>query len=82
MKKILLLLCIWVMVVTGCDSTPGKAVVYYRNGIWKNKQHEYMGAIAAFTSAINIYPKYTNAYYERAKTRTLLVTTVSQNYAL
>ncbi|OWY65617.1 hypothetical protein B7486_40835 [cyanobacterium TDX16] len=45
------------------------AETLYQRGLVKAKQGDYEGAVADFTEAIRLKPKYPEAYYQRALTR-------------
>jgi tetratricopeptide (TPR) repeat protein len=57
-----LLITILLLALQGHSQT---VKVYFNNGNEKIKQADFTGAIADFTRAININPKYGDAYYNR-----------------
>jgi tetratricopeptide (TPR) repeat protein len=65
MKKIFYLLTALIISSSGCNQ---KAEQYFNKGLEKGKQKDYLGAIADYTKAIEINPKYMEAYYNRGMT--------------
>lgn len=48
------------------------AVEFYNNGLAKGQLKDFSGAIIDYTKAIEINPKFEDAYYNRGKTKILL----------
>lgn len=65
MKKNLIIL----LLIFGINSYGQTAVEYYNIGLSKDKSEDYVGAIAAFTKAIALNPKYSEAFERRGNAK-------------
>lgn len=65
MKKSL----IFLLLIFGINSYGQTAVEYYNIGFSKDKSKDYVGSIAAFTKAIALNPKYSEAFERRGNAK-------------
>jgi len=53
-------------------ATPPSADEFYKNGLAKLRQRQFLAAIGNFTEAVSLKPDYADAYLQRAKAKELL----------